>query len=290
MNDEQLRDLLLSAHESVPASGFDPADDVERARQARSRRRVARTGVGATAAVVGVTLALSLLPRVDDALGTLSPAAGGPGVATGTPTATEAPRAPVPTAKVGATPNATTLTSEELLQRMEAAIRANAAGSARYLRPRNGTDAGTDGRELERVGVHAPWAKAGESKLGEIRVMSAAATDPDSYQCGGIRSQLEPSECTLVAQRKGTKIYYGSKPGTRAASITYADGRQVAVIASDLQGGNSLAPTTVPLPTKEELIAIASEPGLAWPGVLEDNLKLWKHWERPDVEQTPPAG
>ncbi|MDV3222969.1 hypothetical protein [Intrasporangium sp.] len=274
MNDEHLRDLLLRAQDSLPTVGFDPAEDLVRARQARTRRWVARTGVGATAAVVGAALALSIIPRAGDALGGLTPAGGGFATVASTAAASVETQAAEPTTTARSATKGAALTTEELGTRMEAAIRTHAAGSDDYLRPRHGNSSGSYRDEFYRFGIHATWAKQGEKSLGGIRVVSSAATDPEKElrePCGGTgQGRLEPGQCALVDQRGGNKIHYGSTDGTRAASITYADGRQVWVIAVALQGESSLTPTTAPLPTKEELIAIVSEPGLAWPGKLAD--------------------
>src|SRR5690606_25349177 len=96
MNDEHLRDLLLRAQGSLPTVGFDPAEDLVRARRARTRQWVARTGVVATAAVVGVALALSIFPRAGDALGGLTPAGGGSATVASTAAASVETRAAEP--------------------------------------------------------------------------------------------------------------------------------------------------------------------------------------------------
>jgi hypothetical protein len=275
MDDQHLRDLLLRAYESVPAEPFDPADDLARARAARTRRRATRSAIAATVLVVGASLAIATAPRSERLGGTLFPA--GPSRSSAAPIATATATAR-PTA-LSPTTTAPTTTAE-LAQRMLGAIRANAAGSGSYLRRWGkgqsgaGLQAGSKGLDLSRFGIVVGWSRAGEKSTGAIELLSASSVDEESLRCGGYRADLPTARCKLVSDRGGSKVYYGSIAGVRAASISYADGREVSIIASSLQAGNSLAATTAPLPTRSELIAIVTDPGLAWPGRLRDTNPL----------------
>lgn len=273
MNEQQLGDLLLRAYDSVRPEPFDPTDDLARGRTAK-KRRAAKVATAGMALAMGASFALVTLPWGDGSRGVVFPA--GPS----TPTAVSSS---LVTATPSAIPSLTKLEADstrELAQLMLNAIRTNAAGSGDYLRPwgsgaePGGMMMGARGEDLHKFGVVVHWSRAGERNTGAIELLSAAAGDPDTYRCGGDRSSLVASRCKLVSRSNGIEIYYGSTSGVRAASISYPDGREVAIIASSLQLGNSIKATAAPLPTKNELVAIVSEPALAWPAAIANSYPL----------------
>lgn len=268
MNEIDLRDRLWRAHDGVRGVADNllevAAEDLARGQAARRRRIGAYVGGAAVAVIVAATVGASAMAGVSRDSG-FTPGAmpGGPMVSTTTttlrPTETTTTREPG-------------LPATEYVHRMIAAMQKYPAGSVKYLAhpdSRGGGGGQNSAGQTARLHVLLGWGVKDSPNRGYIEVEAISKPEyPGNGIICGKEARLPKSECGLVGSRDGAKVYYVETAKGRSASIVYPDGSQVAVIAMAEQLGNSEGATPAPLPTKTELVAIATDPELAWPGLV----------------------
>ena len=271
MNDAQLRDLMTSAYDAVPSapSPLDPDADLGRGRTARGRRRARRAGAGAVLAVAALAAGAALI----------QPGAG----------AARVPATPGPTPVVSTTGVEGSVSSSELEQRMEQALREHLVDADQYL-GKTALPAGGGDAVGANVGIRRPWVKNPEDAFGAPAVyLVSRASLPDGvtwpvderWMCSTLVGP--DGSCSVVFRRDDIGVFTAQDEGLPRAYALYADGRSVEARLEPADPPTEAV--GAPLPTLDELAAVVSDPALAWPGSLEA-----REPDRPSVATIPSTG
>jgi hypothetical protein len=279
MDENEIRDRLRAAA-ATAAEPSTPVDDLVRGRRAR-RRRTATVGAGAvaTVTVLGATTAWAAVTFDGGAGPSPTPLVAAHG---GTPRQPTPHTADATLHHRGVYPRH----QQEKITRQHRSIAVGPRFGAGYANPQwlqdvyhltqqvldpdhqytsydenEQASSGPGGNHS--LGTRVSWSQAGDPGLGFIGVdVTTPGSDEGKLDCESFGG------CTQQHDAQYGDYLLGGEPGGSdgfMVVLTQGDGEVAVVSANPLFGNNSLIATTAPLPSLEQVLALASSPDLNLP-------------------------